>query len=52
MLPKRWIVERTFSWIARYRRHARDYERNIDTSQAMIYITMISLMSRRLTRTR
>ena len=50
VLPKRWIVERTFSWIARHRRHAKDYERNTDTSEVMIYITMISLMSRRLAR--
>src|SRR5664279_574594 len=41
-------VQATFSWLARYRRHARDYERNTDTSEAMIYITMISLMARRL----
>ena len=50
VLPKRWIVERTFSWLVRHRRHAKDYERNTDTSEAMIYITMISLMSRRLAR--
>ncbi len=50
VLPKRWIVERTFSWLVRYRRHARDYERNTETSEAMIYIAMISLMSRRLAR--
>lgn len=50
VLPKRWIVERTFSWLTRHRRHARDYERNTETSEAMIYIAMISLMSRRLTR--
>jgi transposase len=48
VLPKRWIVERTFAWIARYRRHSKDYERNPETSEAMIYIAMISLMSRRL----
>jgi putative transposase len=47
-LPKRWIVERTFAWIARYRRHSKDYERNPETSEAMIYIAMINLMSRRL----
>lgn len=48
VLPKRWIVERTFSWIGRYRRHSKDYERNPETSEAMIYIAMINLMSRRL----
>ena len=48
VLPKRWIVERTFAWLTRYRRHARDYERNPQTSEAMIYISMIQLMSRRL----
>ena len=51
VLPKRWIVERTFSWLVRYRRHARDYERNTETSEAMIYIAMINIMSRRLART-
>ncbi|HVU87309.1 MAG TPA: IS5/IS1182 family transposase, partial [Pirellulales bacterium] len=37
-------------WLVRYRRHARDYERNTETSEAMIYIAMINLMSRPLTR--
>jgi putative transposase len=50
VLPKRWIVERTFSWISRYRRHSKDYERNPETSEAMIHIAMINLMSRRLAR--
>jgi putative transposase len=50
VLPKRWIVERTFAWLARHRRHAKDYERNTETSETMIYITMIGLMSRRLSR--
>ena len=50
VLPKRWIVERTFAWLARYRRHSRDYEHRTDTSEAMIYISMINLMSRRLAR--
>ena len=48
VLPKRWIVERTFAWLGRRRRHSKDYERNPQSSEAMIYITMISLMSRRL----
>lgn len=50
VLPKRWIVERTFAWLARCRRHSKDYERNPESSAAMIQISMISLMSRRLAR--
>ena len=49
-LPKRWIVERTFAWLTRHRRLARDYERTTGSSQAMVYIAMIHLMSRRLAR--
>jgi putative transposase len=48
VLPKRWIVERTFSWLARCRRHSRDYEHNPLTSETMIRISMILLMTRRL----
>jgi putative transposase len=48
ILPKRWIVERTFAWLGRWRRHSKDYERNPKTSETMIYISMIYLMSRRL----
>jgi putative transposase len=48
ILPKRWIVERTFAWLARWRRHSKDYERNPKSSEAMIHISMISLMARRL----
>ena len=40
VLPKRWIVERTFGWLARYRRHSKDYERSTASSEAMIYISM------------
>ena len=50
VLPKRWIVERTFSWIGRCWRHSKDYERNPASSEAMIHMAMIGLMSRRLTR--
>ena len=50
VLPKRWIVERSFAWIGRWRRHSKDYERNPATSEAMIYIAMIYLISRRLAR--
>lgn len=48
VLPKRWVVERTFGWLARCRRHSKDYERNTASSKAMIQITMINLMLRRL----
>ena len=48
VLPKRWVVERTFAWLARYRRHARDYERKPESSEAITYIAMTNLMSRRL----
>ena len=41
----------TIGWLARYRRNFRDYERNPETSEAIIYIAMINLMSRRLART-
>jgi len=48
VLPKRWIVERTFGWLGRYRRLSKDYEGRTDNSEAMILIAMINLMSRRL----
>jgi putative transposase len=48
VLPKRWIVERTFAWLGRCRRHSKDYETNPITSEAMIHISMIHLMLRRL----
>ena len=48
VLPRRWVVERTFSWFARYRRLTRDYEGLTKVSRAMIFIAMISLMLRRL----
>ncbi len=48
VLPKRWIVERTFAWIVRCRRNSKDYERKPENSEAIIYLTMIALMSKRL----
>ena len=48
VLPKRGIVERTFSWLYRYRRLNKDYELLPENSEAMILIAMINLMSRRL----
>lgn len=48
VLPRRWVVERTFGWLVRNRRLARDYERLTATSEAMIKIAMIRLMAIRL----
>jgi putative transposase len=47
VLPKRWIVERTFAWLSQCRRHSRDYEELPETSEAMIYISLIRLMTHR-----
>jgi putative transposase len=48
VLPRRWVVERTFGWIGRYRRMSKDYETLPDSSETMIYLTMINLMVHRL----
>jgi putative transposase len=48
VLPKRWVVERTFGWLGRYRRLSKDYERLVEPSAAMIQIAMIHIMVRRL----
>jgi putative transposase len=48
LLPKRWVVERTFGWIGRYRRLSKDYERRNDSSEAMIQIASVHLMLQRL----
>jgi putative transposase len=47
-LPIRWVVERTFAWIGRYRRNSKDYERRTDSSESMVLISSMSLMLRRL----
>ena len=48
VLPKRWIVERTFAWLARYRRHSKDYEKTTASSEALTYLAMINFMTKRL----
>jgi len=48
VLPKRWIVERTFAWLNWFRRLAKDVEHNTKSSEAMIKIAMIRIMTRRL----
>ena len=52
VLPRRWVVERTFSWIDQNRRLSKDYERLTATSEAFIYVAMTKLMVRRLVRAR
>lgn len=47
VLPKRWIVERTLAWLGRHRRLSKDYERLIETSQAMVEAAAIRLMLER-----
>jgi putative transposase len=48
LLPKRWVVERTFSWLGRWRRLSRDYEHQTESSAAMVQVASIGRMLRRL----
>jgi len=52
ILPRRWVVERTFSWISRCRRTVRDYERRPEHHAAMVQWSMVIVMTRRLARKR
>jgi putative transposase len=52
VLPGRWVVERTFSWLSQNRRMSKDYERLCITGEMFVYIVMTRLMVRRLARTR
>ncbi len=48
VLPRRWVVERTFSWLGKYRRLSKDYESLTVSSETMIQLAMINLMIHRL----
>jgi putative transposase len=50
VLPRTWVVERSFSWLGQSRRLSKDYERLCETSEHVILIAMIRLMSLRLVR--
>jgi len=50
LLPRRWVVERTFAWLANYRRLSKDYEYLPEVSETMITIAMIHVMARRVLR--
>jgi putative transposase len=50
VLPRRWVVERTFSWLSQNRRMSKDYERLCSTAEAFVYVAMTRLMVRRLAR--
>ena len=48
VIPRRWVVERTFAWMTRWRRLVRDYEERIDCSEAMIHVALGSILLRRI----
>ena len=50
LLPRRWVVERTFAWLNRNRRLAKDVEATIESATGWVYIASVKLMSRRLAR--
>ena len=52
VLPRRWVVERTFGWLDRYHRLSRDYERLAHTGETMVYLAMIRLMLTRLAKSK
>jgi putative transposase len=47
ILPKRWIVERTFAWLGNYRRLSKDYEKTTDSAENMVYIASLHSMLKR-----
>ena len=51
LLPRRWVVERTFAWLSQNRRMSKDFERLCALAEAFVYVAMTRLMVRRLVRT-
>ena len=49
VLPRRWVVERTFAWLGKQRRLSKDYERLPEVSEAVVHVAMIPLLLNRLT---
>jgi putative transposase len=49
--PRRWVVERTFGWLTRWRRLNRNYEHTLASSRAVVQVALIGIMARRLART-
>ena len=49
--PRRWVVERTFGWLTRWRRLNRNYEHTLPSSRAVVQVALIGIMARRLART-
>ena len=50
VLPRRWVAERTFSWLSQNRRMSKEYERLCASAEAFVYVAMTRLMVRRLVR--
>ena len=46
LVPRRWVVERTFGWLGRYRRLSKDFEHQVHSSEAMVYLASIHRMLR------
>lgn len=52
LLPRRWVVERSFAWFGKYRRLSKDYEQRLDVSESFLYFCSIHLLVRRLAKLR
>src|SRR5207248_338549 len=48
LLPRRWVVERTFAWLGRYRRLSKDFEKLLDNSAGMVYLASLHRLLNRL----